>query len=298
MSIQAGSLGNVFIRATRPPQTWLIPRDPTPYDTQGYYLLDEWLNTVTDTPWILVSLKGNNMSRGEVALWVQMGGSGGIVISVVGGNNITITGTATNPIVNVSGTTNHSVQLGAANGALNSLANGTTGQLLTAQTGADPIWASSGGFAQSFITNPATGTAIPASGVLTFAGTGGITVSAAGSTVTINGPSSFITWVDVTAATQAMAINTGYTANSSSLITFTLPATAAYGTELYVVGKGTGLWTIVQNASQIIHFGSVNTTVTTGSLSSTLQYDVVGLVCSVANTEWTVIQSIGDITYV
>jgi hypothetical protein len=96
-----------------------------------------------------------------------------------------------------------------------------------------------------------------------------------------------------------MAINTGYTANNASLITFTLPATAAYGTELYVVGKGTGLWTIAQNAGQSIHFGAINTTTGTGgSLSSTLQYDVIGMVCTVANTAWTVIQSIGDITYV
>jgi hypothetical protein len=45
----------------------------------------------------------------------------------------------------------------------------------------------SGSIASSFITNPATGTATPVAGVLTFAGTGGITVSAAGSTVTIDG---------------------------------------------------------------------------------------------------------------
>ena len=35
MPLNAGSLGNVFIRASRPPQTWLVSRDPTPYDTQG-----------------------------------------------------------------------------------------------------------------------------------------------------------------------------------------------------------------------------------------------------------------------
>lgn len=45
----------------------------------------------------------------------------------------------------------------------------------------------SGSIASSFITNPATGTATPAAGVLTFAGTGGVTTSAAGSTVTIDG---------------------------------------------------------------------------------------------------------------
>jgi hypothetical protein len=45
----------------------------------------------------------------------------------------------------------------------------------------------SGSIASSFITNPATGVATPAAGVLTFAGTGGITVTAGVSTVTIDG---------------------------------------------------------------------------------------------------------------
>lgn len=69
------------------------------------------------------------------------GGGSGTVIDVIGGNNITITGTSTiDPVVNVSGTTNHCVQLGNSTGSLTSLANGTTGQILTANTGADPSW--------------------------------------------------------------------------------------------------------------------------------------------------------------
>lgn len=39
---------------------------------------------------------------------------------------------------------NHSVEIGGSNGALSSLANGTTGQVLTAVTGADPTWAATG----------------------------------------------------------------------------------------------------------------------------------------------------------
>lgn len=231
MSLNAGSLGNVFIRATRPPQTWLIPRDPTPYDTQGYYLLDEWLNTVTDEPFVLVSLKGNSSSRGEVAVWMSLTGNGtvisltgnsggpvfvdgagninvvgdgttinivgvpgthtltasvsgtGVVSSIAtqdghfvtplagviildGGNNLATTGTiGPNTVtMSLSGITQHSVQIGGAANSLTQLANGTTGQVLTAQTGADPIWSSTGGFAQSFPTD--SGTAIPSAGAL------------------------------------------------------------------------------------------------------------------------------------
>ncbi len=96
-----------------------------------------------------------------------------------------------------------------------------------------------------------------------------------------------------------MAVNTGYTANNAALVTLTLPATAAFGSVIAVVGKGAGLWKIAQNASQTIHFGFVNTTTGTGgSLASTLQYDVVYLVCTTANTDFTVVQSIGNITVV
>ncbi len=68
------------------------------------------------------------------------GGGGGGVDSVSGGVNITITGTATDPIVNLSGPIDHTVQVGNALGGLTSLPVGTTGQVLTGVTGLDPQW--------------------------------------------------------------------------------------------------------------------------------------------------------------
>lgn len=62
----------------------------------------------------------------------------GAVTSVSGGNNITITGTATAPIVNVSGTTDHAVQVGNASNSLTSIAVGATNTVLLGNTGADP----------------------------------------------------------------------------------------------------------------------------------------------------------------
>jgi hypothetical protein len=80
---------------------------------------------------------------GSIPQWENIAAGG--VTSVTAGNSISVTGTATDPVVNVSGTTNHSVLLGNALGAVTSLANGSTGQILTAQTGADPIWAAAAG---------------------------------------------------------------------------------------------------------------------------------------------------------
>jgi len=121
-----------------------------------------------------------------------------------------------------------------------------------------------------------------------------------GGNTTITATGGGLTWTDVTGASQSMAVNNGYTTDDgASLVTLTLPSTAAFGTIMAVVGKAAGLWTIAQNSGQTIHFGITNTTTgATGSLSATKQYDVVYLLCTIANTDFTVIQSIGNLTVV
>lgn len=177
---------------------------------------------------------------------------------------------------NGSTVTQHSLLLGGANThTINNLGVATNGQLPIGSTGADPVLAT-----------------------LT-AGTG-ISISNGAGSITINGSGGGLTWTDVTGSTQTLAVNNGYTSDDgATLVTFTLPATAAYGTVFAVVGKAAGLWTIAQNSGQTIHFGSTNTTTGTGgSLSSTKQYDVVYLLTTIANTDFTVLQSIGNLTVV
>ena len=108
-----------------------------------------------------------------------------------------------------------------------------------------------------------------------------------------------ITWSEVTSTSQAAAINSGYITNNASLVTVTLPSTAALGSIVEVAGKGAGLWKIAQNASGIIHFGNTDsTTGTGGSIAAVNRYDSVRLVCSTANNEWVVLSSVGNITIV
>jgi hypothetical protein len=161
--------------------------------------------------------------------------------------------------------------------------------------------------------------ASPAAGLLLTAGqipigtTSGDPVGAqliAGTNISITSVSGSITiaasnldafaWNNVATGTQALAVNQGYiTNNGASLVTYTLPATAAQGTEIAVAGFSAGGWMIAQNASQLIHFGNqVTTTGTGGSLSSTNQYDQVLLLCVVANTTWVVLNAVGNLTYV
>lgn len=92
-----------------------------------------------------------------------------------------------------------------------------------------------------------------------------------------------------TAATANLTNNSKHIPNRVSAVAYTLPTTAAVGTEINIVGLGSGGWSVGQNASQVIHVGTSNTTTGTGgSIASSARYDCVKLVCVVADTEWTV----------
>lgn len=61
------------------------------------------------------------------------------------GHNVAATGSGNQITVGLTGITQHTVQVGGASNALTQIANGTTGQVLTATTGADPSWQAAGG---------------------------------------------------------------------------------------------------------------------------------------------------------
>lgn len=141
----------------------------------------------------------------------------------------------------------------------------TDGQLMIGDTSGTPV--------------PATLTAGP-----------GISISNAAGAITISGTGSGIGWTEVTGTTQSMVADNGYVANNGALVVFTLPTTAAFGTVINLVGKGAGGWRIDQNASQNIQVGSVSSTVGTGgSIASSNRYDSIELLCTTANTTWTVL---------
>ena len=107
-----------------------------------------------------------------------------------------------------------------------------------------------------------------------------------------------ITWQVETGAAVALVTLNGYIANNGVQTVFTLPAVAAVGDTFRVTGmnNATG-WRIAQNAGQTIHFGAQNTTTGAGGyLESTATYDAVELVCNVANTDFIILSSQGNIT--
>lgn len=87
------------------------------------------------------------------------------------------------------------------------------------------------------------------------------------------------TWNIITDASDTIVASNGYFTNRGTLVTMTLPATAALGTSFKIINKGAGFVKIAQNASDIIHFGnSVTTTGVGGSITATAVGDSVEIV--------------------
>lgn len=208
------------------------------------------------------------------------GNSGGAVsptlgnIDILGTGNINVVGNPGTSTLTIAlvGTTNHALQVGNASGSLTSLAVAGNGQIPIGSAGANPVIAN--------IT--------PGVGISIANGPGSITITAlAGG----------FAWTEVPAPGVTMTINSGYIANDVVLVTLTLPAIAAQGSIIRVVGKGAGGWSIAQNAGQVIHFGAFDTTPGVGgSLSSNQQYDCVELLCTTADTDFTVMSVMGNLT--
>ncbi len=137
--------------------------------------------------------------------------------------------------------------------------------------------------------NPSLATLTAGSGISIVNGSGSITISSSAT--------GGLVWSEVTGTSQAMAVNHGYILNNAALVTATIPATAAIGDIIAVVGKGAGGWRIAQNGGDIIRIGSSNTTTGAGGrLDSTNQYDCIELVCITANDVWTARSVIGNLT--
>lgn len=117
----------------------------------------------------------------------------------------------------------------------------------------------------------------------------GISIANGPGTIQISGTGSGIGWTEVTGTSQAMVADNGYVSNNAGLVTLTLPTTAAFGTAISIIGKGAGGWAIAQNSGQNVQVGSVSSTVGAGgSVASTNRFDSIDLLCTTANTTWTV----------
>lgn len=136
----------------------------------------------------------------------------------------------------------------------------------------------------------------PAAATLT-AGTG-ISITNASNAITIAVTGSGFSWTDVTTATQALAVESGYLTDRGAGVVYTLPASASIGDEIIIVGK-LGITTITPNANQQLLFSSASGTVgVTGTAVGTNVGDCVTLICTTsgASTVWRAVSFVGNWT--
>lgn len=194
--------------------------------------------------------------------------------------------------------TDNGVLYGNGVAAIGATAEGATGVILTGVVGNPPTWTTA--------TYPSTvnkGDVLIASAddvvdIVAGATTAGyvLTANGAATAPSFQTPSGLL-WA-VEAADMAAVANRGYIANKAGTLTFTLPVTCAVGKTFRFTGINTALgWKIAQNNGQTIYFGaSATTTGAAGYLQSTAIRDAVEIVCVVADTDFNVVSSIGNIT--
>lgn len=138
-------------------------------------------------------------------------------INVLGNENITTSGSGDTLTIDVSGTTNHAIQLGNAAGSLTSLGVATNGQLPIGSTGADPVLA----------------TLTPGTGISITNGAGSITIAGSG-TSTLNYTAVSTTPYVVQATDAFLGVD-----SSGAPITIELPNAPATG-RVYYIKDSTG----------------------------------------------------------
>lgn len=176
-------------------------------------------------------------------------------LNIFGGNNIHTTGAGATVTINVSGTTNHALQLGNATGSLTSLGVASNGQLPIGSAGADPVLATLTAGVGISITN----------------GAGSISIAATGTTN--------LTYTNVNVSPYVVLVTDEYLSVdcSGGAITVQLPNAATTG-RVFIIKDRTG--------SAATH----NITVTT--VGGAVNID--GATTFVMNTNFEAIQVIGN----
>jgi hypothetical protein len=149
---------------------------------------------------------------------------------------------------------------------------GTTGRVLIGSTGAAPIQA-----------------ALTAGSNITVTNVGGIPRIA----TTLNWLN--IPWTVETTNFNLVAGN-GYITNGATMLSATLPLSSNIGDQFIITNMNNNGFQITQNAGQSIQYGNLTTTVgVTGFIQTTSIGDTTLVICTISNTEFQILTSVGEL---
>ena len=270
-----------------------------------------------------------SVNGGTGAVSTLTGNSGGAIsptagnISTVGTGSITVSGNAGTSTLTtqLTGLTNHAIQIGAGTATLTQLGSGTTGQVLQTNTGADPTWStatypssttinrilysSSANVVdqlatanQGVLTTGATGipviTALATNGQVIIGSTAGVPAAATltpgagiaitngSNSITIAATGAGFTWSDQSGAFAA-AVENGYFITNTS--TPTLPGSPNEGDTIAFVVDTTNICTITGNTGQKIRVGT-QISAAAGTCANNVRGDTIELVYRSTGTTW------------
>ncbi len=138
-------------------------------------------------------------------------------------------------------------------------------------------------------------TAAPNIKVATLTAGPGINIANGSGSITISGPGTGFVWNEVTSASNPISITVGngYISKGATQVIFLLPASAAVG-DTFIIAGYANLWTLTQNAGQIVTLGNKTTTTgVAGSITATDSRDTITVVCVTTDTEFQIINSVG-----
>lgn len=107
-------------------------------------------------------------------------------------------------------------------------------------------------------------------------------------------------WVVVTSADNNVTLvkDHGYIPKGAGQVVFVLPPAAGVGDMFRIAGYG-NLWKLTQNAGQSVTLGVSSTAVGVGgSITATQVRDSLEIVCVTANTEFQILDSVGNLTII
>jgi hypothetical protein len=212
-----------------------------------------------------------DIASGGLAVEHLTGNTGGQLnptsnnFNTLGTGSITIAGSGSTLTTQLTGLTNHAVQVGAGTATLTQLAVGTNGQVLIGATTADPAFA-------------------------TITSTGGtIAFSLGVNTLNMEVVDAGFKWSETSGAFNAAKSN-GYFITTTA--TATLPATPTEGDTIKFFVDSTNLLTITGNTGQKIRLGTT-ISAAAGTAVNTQRGDSIELVYMSTGTTWQGVSAVG-----